>query len=59
MRRYVKIFLIAIAALFLCLVPQKIVLFLLPYALKRIGGVLFKRFMKTYKLVTDLAKIVQ
>jgi hypothetical protein len=56
-RRRNYIFL-AIAALVLCIVPQKIVLFFLPYALKRIGGNFFKQVMRTYKYVSDALKLI-
>lgn len=46
------------AALLFCLVPQKVLIFLLPYALKRIGGDIYKRLLKSYKNVVDIIKLV-
>ncbi|MET4190621.1 hypothetical protein ABIB89_003291 [Bradyrhizobium sp. JR3.12] len=57
MRRY-RYIVFAVAALVLCLVPQKVLLFLLPYALKRVGGTFFKHAMKAYKTAADATKLL-
>jgi hypothetical protein len=57
MLRYRTIILAVCATLVFCIVAQKILLLLLPYAMKRVGGEMFKRFLKTFKIVSDYVKL--
>jgi hypothetical protein len=58
LQRFRNIALGTAATLVFCLVSQKILVLLLPYALKRFGGELFKRLMKTYKTLMDYMKLL-